>query len=79
MKQIFYYSLTFLLGITLLTSCKSKKNGANTSNKTGYAYNNRDNGGFEVASKFKRGVGQGLMEIEGGEFIMGGSAVDIPG
>lgn len=79
MKKIFYYALTFLFALVLFTSCKNKNNGANISNKTGYAYNKKENGGFEVASGFKRGVGQGLMEIEGGEFVMGGSAVDIPG
>lgn len=79
MKKIFYYSLTFLLSLMLFTSCSSKKNKTQTSNKTGYTYNSRENGGFEVASNFKRGVGHGLVEIEGGEFIMGGSAVDIPG
>ncbi len=77
MKKIFYYTLSFLFTLTILTSCKSKK--PEVSSKTGYAYNKKENGGFEVASKFKRGVGEGLIEIEGGEFIMGGSAVDIPG
>jgi len=79
MKRILYYSLTFIFVLIVFASCKNRKNSANTSNKTGYAYNNKDNGGFEVASKFKRGVGQGLMEIEGGQFIMGGSGIDIPG
>jgi gliding motility-associated lipoprotein GldJ len=79
MKRILYYSLTFIFVLVAFTSCKNRKNSANISNKTGYAYNNRDNGGFEVASNFKRGVGQGLMEIEGGQFIMGGSGIDIPG
>jgi sulfatase modifying factor 1 len=80
MKKLFYYSLTFLFVFTLFTACKGKKNSANISNKTGYAYNQKANGGFAVADKFKRSnVGVGLMEIEGGEFIMGGSAVDIPG
>ncbi|RZK43711.1 MAG: gliding motility lipoprotein GldJ [Pedobacter sp.] len=76
MRRIFYYS-TFLVCFVALSSCKRPQTG--TSNKTGYAYNNRDNGGFEVNQKFKRGVGEGLIEIEGGEFVMGGSAVDIPG
>jgi len=78
MKHLYPFSLAVLITATFFTSCKSP-NKANVSNKTGYAYNNRDNGGFEVASNFKRGIGQGLVEIEGGQFIMGGSAVDIPG
>lgn len=79
MKKTYLYSFAFLLSFAVLTSCKSKKGGNAVSNKTGYAYNKKENGGFEVANKYKRGPGPGLVEIEGGEFIMGGSAVDIPG
>jgi sulfatase modifying factor 1 len=79
MKQVLYSSLTFIFILFAFSSCNSPKKGATTSSKTGYTYNNRDNGGFEVASNFKRGVGEGLIEIEGGQFIMGGSGVDIPG
>jgi sulfatase modifying factor 1 len=80
MKKTYLYSFAFLFVIATLTSCKSKKNDSQSvSNKTGYAYNDKSNGGFEVA-KYKRGpAGTGLVEIEGGQFIMGGSAVDIPG
>ncbi|WP_316770828.1 SUMF1/EgtB/PvdO family nonheme iron enzyme [Pedobacter frigiditerrae] len=77
MKKTYLYSFAFLLVISGLTSCKPPKD--NVSNKTGYAYNDKSNGGFEVA-KYRRGpAGTGLVEIEGGQFIMGGSAVDIPG
>lgn len=54
------------------TSCKSKSGG--TSTKTGWAYNDKHNGGFQVASKIKPGPGPGLIAIEGGTFVMGGSA-----
>lgn len=79
MKRIYYYATSILLASTLFIACKSPKSNSGTSNKTGYAYNTSEYGGFEVANNFKRGVGQGLIEIEGGEFVMGGSAVDIPG
>ncbi|TKC13004.1 gliding motility lipoprotein GldJ [Pedobacter polaris] len=82
MKKTYLYSFVFLISISVFTSCKSKKNSTNISSKTGYAYNDRANGGFEVASKYKRGHetnAYGLIEIEGGQFIMGGSAIDIPG
>ncbi|RZK57676.1 MAG: gliding motility lipoprotein GldJ [Pedobacter sp.] len=80
MKKTYLYSFAFLLVIASFTSCKLKKNDSQSvSNKTGYAYNDKSNGGFEVA-KYRRGpAGTGLVEIEGGQFIMGGSAVDIPG
>lgn len=63
-----------ILGMMLisiaLVSC-NKKNGV--SSKTGMAYNNKYNGGFQVAGKAKRGPGPGLIAIEGGTFVMGGS------
>ncbi|WP_113651110.1 SUMF1/EgtB/PvdO family nonheme iron enzyme [Pedobacter namyangjuensis] len=80
MKKTYLYLFTFLFIVSGFTACKSKKNDSQSvSSKTGYKYNDRTNGGFEVA-KYKRGpAGTGLVEIEGGQFIMGGSAVDIPG
>lgn len=79
MNRIYLYSVVSLFGIGLLSSCGSGKKGGAVSEKTGYAYNKRENGGFEVKKNFKRGPGPGLIEIEGGEFIMSGSAIDIPG
>lgn len=82
MKKTYLYSFAILILVSAFTSCKTKKDGTSVSNKTGYAYNDPSNGGFEVASKYKRGHetnAYGLIEIEGGEFIMGGSAIDIPG
>ncbi len=79
MNRIYVYSLISIFGIGILSSCGSKKNGNAVSEKTGYAYNKRENGGFEVKKRYKRGPGPGLIEIEGGEFIMGGSAVEVPG
>lgn len=37
------------------------------------SYNNKLNGGFQVAPKVKQGPGPGLIAIEGGTFVMGGS------
>ncbi len=79
MRKIYAYLFVFLIGPALLTSCFPKDN-PNVSSKTGYAYNQKANGGFEVNTKYKRGPGgTGLIQIEGGEFIMGGSSIDIPG
>jgi gliding motility-associated lipoprotein GldJ len=60
-----------LLSITLVSCNKSTKSGV--SSKTGMAYNNKYNGGFQVAGKVKRGPGPGLIAVEGGTFVMGGS------
>ena len=71
MKRITIYFTAglFLLGIT--TSCN--KTTSQSSSKTGMAYNNKYNGGFEVNNKVKAGPGPGLIAIEGGTFVMGGS------
>ncbi|MBC7915513.1 MAG: SUMF1/EgtB/PvdO family nonheme iron enzyme [Pyrinomonadaceae bacterium] len=73
MKKI---SLIFTTGVLALlmfgTACKSKK-GSGKSNKTGLAYNDKNNGGFSVAQKVKPGPGPGLIAIEGGTFVLGGS------
>jgi len=79
MNKIYFYAVVSLFGVGALSSCGGSKGGSAVSEKTGYAYNKRENGGFEVKKNFKRGPGPGLMEIEGGEFIMGGSAIEIPG
>ena len=60
-----------LLSITLVSCNKNTKSGV--SSKTGMAYNNKYNGGFQVAGKVKRGPGPGLIAVEGGTFVMGGS------
>jgi len=67
MKRVsIVFTILFLAGI-LVTSCKTKK-----SDKTGWTLNNKDYG-FEVAQKVKQGPGPGLVAIEGGTFVMGGS------
>lgn len=72
MKRI---SIVFTTGLLVLglfgTACKSKSGGA--SSKTGWKYNDKYNGGFQVAKKVKPGAGPGLIAIEGGTFVMGGS------
>lgn len=78
MRKIYLHAFGCLLVAGFMASC-SKKGGNATSDKTGYAYNRREQGGFEVKNKFKRGPGPGLIEIEGGEFVMGGSSIDVPG
>ncbi|RQO67676.1 gliding motility lipoprotein GldJ [Pedobacter sp. KBW06] len=76
MKKSYLYSIASIAIIASLASCKSK---SGTSEKTGMAYNKQEFGGFEVNKKFKRGPGPGLVEIEGGVFVMSGSAINVPG
>lgn len=72
MKRISILATTgiLILGI-FATGCTGKK-GASSS-KTGWAYNDKYNGGFSVARKIESGPGPGLIAIEGGTFVMGGS------
>jgi sulfatase modifying factor 1 len=77
MEKSYLYSIALLLSVSSLISCKSSKTG--TSEKTGMAYNKPENGGFQVNNKFRRGPGPGLVEIEGGVFVMSGSATNVPG
>jgi sulfatase modifying factor 1 len=78
MKRKIFYSIASMLVIACgFTSCKQSKQG--TSDKTGMAYNKKEYGGFEVNNKFRRGPGPGLVEIEGGVFVMSGSAINTPG
>jgi gliding motility-associated lipoprotein GldJ len=71
MKHLTTYFIAGLFLMGIATSCKKPTNGY--SSKTGMAYNNKYNGGFEVNKKVKAGPGPGLIAIEGGTFVMGGS------
>jgi len=53
-------------------SCKSK-NKQEVSSKTGVAYNDPYNGGLQINRQVKEAPGPGLIGIEGGSFVMGGS------
>lgn len=55
----------------LMMSCKSKSSGV--SDKTGVSYNDPYNGGLQINRKIKSTPGPGLIAIEGGTFVMGGS------
>ncbi|OCX51260.1 gliding motility lipoprotein GldJ [Mucilaginibacter sp. PPCGB 2223] len=70
MKRIFTRSVLPLMMLVLaLASCKN----APKSQKTGMKYNDKTNGGFQVFKKTHPAPGPGLVPIEGGTFVMGGS------
>lgn len=54
----------------IFTSCSSR---SNVSDKTGVKYNDPYNGGLQINRKMKEAPGPGLIPIEGGTFVMGGS------
>lgn len=71
MKMIFSRYASVLLGSAfLLGSCAPHSQ----SPKTGMRYNDKYNGGFQVFRKTHPAPGPGLIPIEGGTFVQGGSA-----
>lgn len=64
-------SIVFLA--ILATGCSKRNTLGNRSAKTGMKYNDEYNGGFQVNRKVRPGPGPGLVVIEGGTFVMGGS------
>ena len=71
MKILFTGSALVLLGLgTILSSCSHKPK----SSKTGITYNDKSNGGYERFRNVHPAPGPGLVAIEGGTFVLGGSA-----
>jgi len=68
-----------LVAMVVVTSCSllGGKGDKNTSATTGWAYNDPDNGGFEVIHDYDQATGPGLVLIEGGTFTMGRVEQDI--
>lgn len=75
------YSLSAaLLSSLLLISCGKGGDVAKSgteSTTTGWAYNNAEQGGFEVVTEFEPKTGPGLQFIEGGTFAMGRAEQDV--
>lgn len=76
-KSYIYIFLALLATVNIFSSCKSKKTAK--SDKTGMDYNRAGYGAFAVNKKYKEVPGPGLVPIEGGVFVMGGSAIDVAG
>jgi len=80
MKKLILHSFSCFALAALLSSCGGNK--AGVSSKTGIPYadkNNKTYSSFAVASKYKRAPGPGLIPIEGGVLVVGGSAIEVPG
>ncbi|MDP9078135.1 MAG: SUMF1/EgtB/PvdO family nonheme iron enzyme [Bacteroidota bacterium] len=71
MKVLFTKTALVLLGIGIVLSSCSKHQ---QSEKTGMAYNDKTNGGYERFRQTHPSPGPGLIPIEGGTFVVGGSA-----
>jgi sulfatase modifying factor 1 len=71
MKVLFTKTAIVLLGIAAVASSCSKHQ---QSEKTGITYNDKNTGGYERFRQTHPSPGPGLVPIEGGTFVLGGSA-----
>jgi len=71
--------LVIFVATLFITSCGSQggEELGNTSPTTGWAYNNPNNGGFEVNTDYEQEAGPGLVYVEGGTFTMGRTQEDL--
>jgi sulfatase modifying factor 1 len=77
-------NLTILLScVVLLASCKGKglfgKKKYDKSDVTGWNYNDKNMGGYQVAKSKEQGTGPGLVFVQGGTFTMGQTEEDVMG
>lgn len=76
-------NLTILLSCAvLLASCKNGglfKKKQDKSDVTGWNYNDKNMGGYQVAKSKEQGSGPGLVFVQGGTFTMGQTDEDIMG
>ncbi|MBU8892579.1 MAG: SUMF1/EgtB/PvdO family nonheme iron enzyme [Bacteroidales bacterium] len=70
-------SLLIVSGCSLLGGGKDPGVSGNTSQTTGWEYNNPDNGGFEVKTNYVEIAGPGLVLVEGGTYTMGQTEQDV--
>ena len=76
-------NLTILLScVVLLASCKGKSLFAKKKDKsdaTGWNYNDKNMGGYQVSKSKEQGTGPGLVFVQGGTFTMGQTEEDVMG
>src|SRR5215207_8451579 len=75
-------NLLLLLSCTaLVASCKSKLFGKKkeSSDVTGWNYNDKNQGGYQVAREKEQRTGPGLVFVQGGTFTMGAAEEDVMG
>src|SRR3954467_3691684 len=74
--------LLFVSCAAVVTSCKngglfSKKK--ESSDVTGWNYNDKDQGGYQVAKANEQATGPGLVFVQGGTYTMGQTDEDVMG
>src|SRR5690349_18207889 len=66
----------------IATSCKNGKlfgKKKESSDVTGWNYNDKDQGGYQVAREKEQRTGPGLIFVQGGTFTMGATEEDVMG
>jgi gliding motility-associated lipoprotein GldJ len=71
--------LILLSSTALLTSCNLFKKKKPESEVTGWTYNDKNMGGFQVAKSQDQATGPGLVFVQGGTFTMGQTEEDVMG
>ncbi|MBD0277876.1 MAG: SUMF1/EgtB/PvdO family nonheme iron enzyme [Flavisolibacter sp.] len=76
--------LILLSSVVLLASCKNGlpligKKKHDKSEATGWNYNDKNMGGYQVAKSKEQGLGPGLVFVQGGTFTMGQTEEDVMG
>ena len=75
--------LILLSCAVLIYSCKGKslfgKKKYDKSDVTGWNYNDKNMGGYQVAQSKEQGLGPGLVLVQGGTFTMGQTDEDVMG
>jgi formylglycine-generating enzyme len=83
MQTLSMKNLLFVLAAaTLFTSCKNGMFGKNKKEKstvTGWNYNDKNMGGYNVSKEKEQKTGPGLIFVQGGTFTMGAAEEDVMG
>ena len=70
-----------LSAVVLLASCKGKSlfggKKHEKSDATGWNYNDKNMGGYQIAKSKDQGTGPGLVFVQGGTFTMGATEEDV--
>lgn len=65
--------------LAALTSCKGSSSKKSKSDVTGWNYNDKNMGGYQVAKSKDQATGPGLVFVQGGTFTMGQTEEDVMG
>ncbi len=77
MKKLTILSIVSLTALSFFSACSGGKGSVQKqSNKTGAMYNEKRPGSLMVARKPKPAPFPGLIQVEGGTFVMGGTTID---